>query len=147
MITKLGVKGYKSIENQCVDLRPINILIGGNGIGKSNFISVFSMMRSIYEKELQSYVLKKGGANVLLYNGKKQTGAIEFDFSFLRGTYHNRYIVQLQETQDSLIVANASTAFLSGEKWHMQLCDKDKKEASIKDDKKGQAWYVSDLMG
>lgn len=90
MITKLGVKGYKSIENQSVDLKPINILIGGNGIGKSNFISVFSMMRSIYEKELQSYVLKKGGANVLLYNGKKQTDTIEFDLSFLRGAYHNR---------------------------------------------------------
>ena len=147
MITQLNIRGYKSIENQSVKLKSINILIGGNGIGKSNFISVFSLMRSLYEKELQSYVLKKGGANVLLYMGKKQTEAIELDLEFQHGGYLNRYMVRLQEVQDSLIVADAFTAFWASEKWHLQLCDKDKKEASIKDDRKGQAWYVSSLMG
>lgn len=39
MITKLHIKGYKSIRDQEIDLRAINILIGGNGIGKTNFIS------------------------------------------------------------------------------------------------------------
>lgn len=44
MITKLSIRGYKSIENQEVSLDKINILIGGNGIGKTNFISVFDLM-------------------------------------------------------------------------------------------------------
>lgn len=93
MITKLHIKGYKSICDQVVDLKAINILIGGNGIGKTNFISSFSLMKSLYEKELQSYVLKKGGADTLLYMGKKQTQQISLDFLFQRGAYQNRYVV------------------------------------------------------
>ena len=53
MITKLHIEGYKSIKNQEIELKPINILIGGNGIGKNNFISTFNLLRSIFEDELQ----------------------------------------------------------------------------------------------
>lgn len=148
MITKLGIKGYKSIKEQEIDLKPINILIGGNGIGKSNFISVFDLMRGLYEKELQSYILKKGGADVLLYMGKKHTPQIAIDLEFVRDAYHNRYHVELQEAQDTLFIQKSRTGFLSSkEVWHYQLCDENKKEATIKDDRRGQAWYVSELMG
>ncbi len=33
MIQKITIEGYKSIKEQTVELFPINILIGGNGIG------------------------------------------------------------------------------------------------------------------
>lgn len=146
MITKLHIKGYKSIRDQVVDLKAINILIGGNGIGKTNFISSFSLMKSLYEKELQSYVLKKGGADTLLYMGKKQTQQISLDFLFQRGAYQNRYVVNLQESQDRLLIDSAQTAFYSDGNWHFQTCDKNVEEASIQDDKSGQAWYVNPLM-
>ena len=71
MINKIVVKGYKSIKEQAVELLPINILIGGNGIGKSNFISIFTLIRNLYEQNLQNYILTKGGADCLLYMGKK----------------------------------------------------------------------------
>ena len=147
MITRLDIKGYKSIHQQNITLKPINILIGGNGIGKSNFISVFDLMRSLYEKELQSYILKKGGADVLLYMGKKQTKEINICMEFLCNEELNRYAVDLEETQDSLYIKNASTSYYSKERWYPQVSNKDVKEATIKDDKKGQAWYVSNLMG
>lgn len=146
MITKLHIKGYKSIRDQEVDLKAINILIGGNGIGKTNFISSFSLMRSLYDKELQSYVLKKGGADTLLYMGKKQTQWILLDFLFQRGAFQNRYIVNLQEAQDQLLVESAQTAFYAAGKWHFQTCDKYVKEVSIQEDRSGQAWYVNPLM-
>lgn len=72
MINKIVVKGYKSIKEQAVELLPINILIGGNGIGKSNFISIFTLIRNLYEQNLQNYILTKGGADCLLYMGKKR---------------------------------------------------------------------------
>lgn len=52
MVTKLAIQGYKLIRNQEVELKPLNILIGGNGIGKTNFISAFSLMRNIYDQNL-----------------------------------------------------------------------------------------------
>lgn len=73
MIQKITIEGYKSIKEQTVELFPINILIGGNGIGKSNFISAFTLIHNLYERNLQNYVLTKGGSDSLLYMGKKET--------------------------------------------------------------------------
>lgn len=146
MITNLDIKGYKSIKEQKVVLKNINILIGGNGIGKSNFISAFTLMRSLYEKELQAYVLKKGGANALLYMGKKQTDEMTIDLAFQNGGYENRYIVNFQEAQDGLIIKKTQTAFWYNGEWKERTYDVNVKEATIKDATYSQAWYVKELM-
>ena len=92
MIQKITIEGYKSIKEQTVELFPINILIGGNGIGKSNFISAFTLIHNLYERNLQNYVLTKGGSDSLLYMGKKETDHLSFDLFFAeRGKdAHNR---------------------------------------------------------
>jgi len=59
----ITVKGFKSIASLRLDLRPINVLIGANGSGKSNFISVFSFLHEISEGRLQDYVRRAGGAD------------------------------------------------------------------------------------
>ena len=38
-IKKITIEGYKSIEKQQLELNSMNILIGGNGAGKSNLLS------------------------------------------------------------------------------------------------------------
>lgn len=48
MINKIVVKGYKSIKEQAVELLPINILIGGNGIGKSKLYLYFYRLYVTY---------------------------------------------------------------------------------------------------
>ncbi|EGM0232178.1 TPA: AAA family ATPase, partial [Campylobacter jejuni] len=41
MLNKITIKGYKSIKDLSkFELKNLNILIGANGAGKSNFISV-----------------------------------------------------------------------------------------------------------
>ncbi|WP_238989503.1 AAA family ATPase [Alistipes communis] len=39
MLDNIKITGYKSIKDLNLDLKPINILIGSNGVGKTNFIS------------------------------------------------------------------------------------------------------------
>lgn len=41
---KIEIKGYKSFKDLTLDLRAINILIGSNGSGKSNFLSFSSSL-------------------------------------------------------------------------------------------------------
>ena len=41
MLNRLEVKGFKSIKAMDLELYPLNVLIGANGAGKSNFISLF----------------------------------------------------------------------------------------------------------
>ena len=40
-IKSIRIQNFKSIRDSGVELRPINMLIGANGAGKSNFISFF----------------------------------------------------------------------------------------------------------
>jgi len=73
-ISKLTIKGYKSIRNlEDFELRNINILIGPNGGGKSNFIEFFSFLREISKGRSQYFVTHQGGADRILYLGSKIT--------------------------------------------------------------------------
>ena len=67
-LTRIGVGGFKSIKNlQPLDLRPVNILIGSNGAGKSNLISFLNLLRAIADGVLQEFVGRAGGGETLLY--------------------------------------------------------------------------------
>ncbi len=148
MILKLEVKGYKSIKAQNIELRPVNILIGSNGVGKSNFISIFSLLRNLYDHNLGDYVIEKGGADNFLYFGKKETQQIDFDFYFGddAGIAYNRFIVSLGEAQDSLYIKELGTAFKSQSNWYIQIFESAQKESFFKDIRTGQAYYVNDRL-
>ena len=57
----IEIKGYKSIKNARIELRPINILIGANGSGKSNFLSFIEFLNHLYERKLTKYIDLNGG--------------------------------------------------------------------------------------
>ncbi len=81
-ISKLTIKGYKSIRNlENFELRNLNILIGPNGGGKSNFVSFFELLQAIAEEKglPNFYVERKGGADKFLYLGSKVTQSIKFE--------------------------------------------------------------------
>ena len=72
----ITVKGFRSIA--CVEkleLKPINVLIGANGAGKSNLVNVFSLLSALSEgqKRLNEYVARSGGADRNLHFGAKTT--------------------------------------------------------------------------
>lgn len=149
MIDRLVIKGYKSIKDQEVFLRPINILIGGNGVGKSNFISVFSLIRNLYEGNLGEYVFDKGGADNFLYFGKKTTQEIELDIYFgdvNEKESRNRFIVNLRESQDSLYIKYLGTAFLPVSLWHEQEYERNAKESNFRNIHTGQAFWVNSRL-
>jgi predicted ATPase len=99
-ITITGFKSIKSLEK--FPLYPINIIIGSNGSGKSNFISIFSFLNSIREGKLQSYIAKSGGADDILFFGSKQTKTIEVKLSFEKET--NQYSLILEnDAKNSLV--------------------------------------------
>lgn len=90
LISKIIIKGFKSMKAAEISFQPVNVLIGGNGAGKSNLISFFDMLLWIKEHQLQNYVASEGGAEVLLYNGKKVTDEIEFTIWRSRMMFYGR---------------------------------------------------------
>jgi predicted ATPase len=96
-ITVRGFKSIKSIER--LPLRPINILIGSNGSGKSNFIGVFSFLHAIREGHLRDYVTEAGGAEKVLHFGSKVTREICIELSFQL----ERFELKLRPTGDDAL--------------------------------------------
>lgn len=147
MITQIKIAGYKSIRNLELKLQPINILLGSNGVGKSNFISLFSLLRNIYNKNLQNYIQKKGGADSLLHFGRKNTSEIEFTLYFRSKSGHeNQFTILLEAGQESLFIKSTSTAFNSNGTWHHQEYEKNLTESDFAQMKQKQAFYVNSRL-
>ena len=69
MIKRLQIENFKSIQSQFIELTNLNVLIGQNGSGKSNFISFFTFLERLIDKRLEEYIFDKGGINTFLYGG------------------------------------------------------------------------------
>ena len=98
-LSKLEIRGYKSIKKCDIKLKKVNVLIGSNGSGKSNFISAFSLLQNILAKDMQFYVAQSG-INSLFYNGRKFTDSIEIKVYF--GL--NAYGFELMPTDDNRLI-------------------------------------------
>ena len=85
-LSRMTIRGFKSIKNCDISFGKINVLIGSNGAGKSNFISAFSFLQSILSKNLQVSV-GQSGLSSLLYNGRKVTEEIDFEVFFGQNSY------------------------------------------------------------
>ena len=105
-LNSLSVSGYKSIKNmEHLELKNLNILIGANGAGKSNFISLFRLLNAISNEELQLYTQVQGGPDSLLHFGRKNTDKIHVECYFnkyaylfdLISTNNNRLVFKREE--------------------------------------------------
>ena len=63
MVDQVTIKGYKSFKELNLKLGGVNLLIGSNGSGKSNFLSMFEMLNNAFEQRLANYVATLGGVS------------------------------------------------------------------------------------
>lgn len=105
----IEIKGFKSIKSEKIDLNSINLLIGANGSGKSNFISFFDFLNRLYNRNLNEYIALKGGENKILHKGQKTTDEIEFKVEFDNG--NNGYSAKLKLGVDGLIFTQEKLIF------------------------------------
>ncbi len=77
-IDRLSIKGFKSIQNlDRLSLYNLNILIGANGVGKSNFVSYFRMLSEMVECRLQKWTTNQGSADRIVSFGVKETKKLQ----------------------------------------------------------------------
>ncbi len=112
----ITVSGFKSIASvEKLPLKPVNVLIGSNGSGKSNFISVFAFLHIIREVRLRDYVTEAGGAEKVLHFGSKTTKQIQIHISFESEV--NQYELALSPTRDDGLYPSSERAFF----WNKSL--------------------------
>ncbi len=118
-LDKLTIKGFKSIQSlDDFELTNLNLLIGGNGAGKSNFIDFFRMLRAMMElplpgltnASLHAYIFDSGGSDDFLFNGPKITEQIEVETRF----GPNGYRFKLSPTADETFIINEEARYYHG---------------------------------
>ena len=104
-LDKITVRGFKSIR-ELVDfeLRNINVIVGANGAGKSNFLEIFEILSAMMKPEgLSEYVA--GAADAYFFGGPKLTRKIEiqlrlgkngYDFNFIPSENGDLFITKEQ---------------------------------------------------
>lgn len=112
VLEKVKVSGFKSIRSLDLDLNALNILIGANGSGKSNFISVFKFLNQVINKNLQLFTAKTGGVNSILHFGQKVTHQLDLYFLFGNQSIGNAYECTLIPTAtENLIFVHEWVSF------------------------------------
>jgi predicted ATPase len=104
----IEIKGYKSIKDLHLELKPINVLIGANGAGKSNFISFFNFLKTAYDGDLKSFVTGRG-IDTVLHNGRKETESIFTQLSFDKEI--NSYDFRLKVENKTFVVQSEKLWF------------------------------------
>lgn len=142
MLQNIKIEGYKSIKILDLKLSPINLLIGSNGVGKSNFISFFKLVNNIYEQRLQQYSLKSGIDNLLHY-GRKNTSEIKgyLDFG------NNAYKFSLLPTdEDTFFIGREDSILNYTNQYNKAFYDENIKESRIKEKYRIRDNYLSEQL-
>jgi predicted ATPase len=143
-LDKLTIRGFKSIESlEDFELEDLNILIGANGAGKSNFVEFFRLLRAMVDERLQAYILEHGPADGYFYNGVSYTKTLEAELCFGPNKYH----FTLKPTAEGgVVIGLEKTTFGSSTK-PIGVGTKESKLKSLKDQPgrtstHGVPWYV-----
>ncbi len=145
-IKKLTIEGFKSIrELENFELSGLNVLIGANGAGKSNFVSFFRLLRDLIQQRLQTAIAIEGGADSCLFLGPKVTQQLTARLDF----GNNGYEFSLVPTHDGrLIFSDEATVFYEDFTTSRSPLGSGHAEAKLTDTKDdpgrwGAAWGVS----
>ena len=83
VLKSIAISGFKSFGAEVeVLLGPLNVLIGANGSGKSNFLGAFSFLQAFYSKRLNNHVMQAGGADRILHFGSRTTKQLQLRVEF-----------------------------------------------------------------
>jgi predicted ATPase len=113
MLKRVQLEGFRSIKEADVSFRALNILIGANGAGKSNFVSFFKMMNEMMGGRLQQYVSTTGRAQANLHFGPKVTPQLTARLEFEADNGLDTYFMRLSYAAgDSLVFTEETLSFL-----------------------------------
>jgi len=125
----IKVEGFKSIAKLDLPMGNINILIGANGAGKTNLISLFTLLSQLSQGKLRNFIETEGGAERFFHFGARHTDQMVFDLEVGLNGYHVEFVPNLDD--DSLVFSEEyCTIVTSSRHWNLSP-------------KKGESGFVS----
>jgi predicted ATPase len=81
-LTRLSLKGFRSVRSLEIQIEPLTVVIGANGSGKSNLIGVLNLLSYMLSDNVQLYVGRNGGGSSILHYGQQHSPTLSADFTF-----------------------------------------------------------------
>lgn len=113
-LTRIHVEGFRSLKDVKLELPPARptVLIGANGSGKSNLLSVLRMVPLMRTQSLRRFVAEAGGASALLHYGPQVTREIGLRLDFSQDGSANAYAARLGwASGDALVFLDETVEF------------------------------------
>lgn len=108
-LDRVRIKGFTSIVDAEVELGPLNVLVGANGAGKSNFVKALELLGRIVDEDLRTYIARSGGAYALLSSGvDEMTLAVSGDW----GDREAGYVANLVPDADAGLIFAAESIWI-----------------------------------
>lgn len=84
-LTKVDLERFASFSDVAIEIRDLNVLIGANGTGKSNFLGLFDMLGAMVDQRLGLWIGEQGGADRVLFGGVQQSDDMRVRLEFAAG--------------------------------------------------------------
>lgn len=98
-ITKIHIKGFRSLRDVTFEPGPITVMIGANGSGKSNLLAFLRLLPLLRTRSLRRFVADLGGADSVLFRTGRFTPELTAEVEFRNDRLRTRYDLRLARTQ------------------------------------------------
>ena len=69
MLKRIEMHNWRSIQEQALELGPVNLLIGPNAAGKSNVVDGLRLLAEAVQADLETAISRRGGLDSVRYRG------------------------------------------------------------------------------
>ena len=91
----IKIDGYRRLFSVEVEMRPLTVMIGANGVGKTSLLEIFSLMAASANGQLQSKISDMGGLSEMMTRDKADSLAIALAMSVPGGYAPLDYYLKL----------------------------------------------------
>lgn len=77
----ITIEGYRRLFSVQVEMRPLSVMIGANGVGKTAFLEIFSLLAASANGQLESKISELGGLSEIITRDKADSMAISLRMS------------------------------------------------------------------
>lgn len=117
IITRIVVRGFRSLENVAVDLDKVTVLVGPNSSGKSSFVDALAFLQQSLTSSPQEAFKSRGGAEQVLTRTGHHPVAISIEVhikSRAEGLYSGSYFVRFKPSGKTFSISEETCEMALG---------------------------------
>ncbi len=101
---EISIKGFRRLADVQLQLRPLSVLIGANGIGKTSLLDVFSLLASSAQGSLNAALSELGGLSTLITCDRTEELALGISMEIEKDAQMQRYSLRIRPRGPSYVI-------------------------------------------